>query len=108
MFLWCGSQVGAWEIKNMKTKIRFSIPIFKENKCWDHKFTTSVELPKWIPYEDREEQRDEDSFQPLECESVRENLLARELKRAPKGTLWRGFVEQVDMVDGEEVWVLGS
>ena len=92
----------------MKTKIRFSIPIFKENKYWDHTFTTGVELPKWIPYENRQEQGDEDNFQPLECESVRENLLKRELKKAPKGILWRGFVEQVDLVDGEEVWVLGS
>ena len=97
----------------MKTKIRFRIPIFKENRYgdleyWNHEFTTSIDLPKWIPYEDREETKDEE-YKEYECEKVRQKLLRREYEnKAPRGTLWRGFVETVDIVDGIEVWELGS
>ena len=98
----------------MKTTIRFSITIFEDNRSgpleyWNHEFSTTVDLPKWIPYEDREEPNYEDpDWSPPECEAAREKLLAREIKKAPRPVLWRGFVETVDVVDGVEVWGLGS
>ena len=83
--------------------------MFGENRNWEHSFTTIVDLPKWIPYEDREEIDYEDpNWSQPECEVARETLLAREINKAPKGTLWRGFVETVNVVDGAEVWWLGS
>lgn len=92
-----------------KTTIRFSINRLHKDGPWNHEFTTGVDLPKWIPYEDRiKENFEEDGREPSECEAVREKPLKREIKKSPPGALWRGFVEDVSIVDGIEIWWLGS
>ncbi len=74
------------------TKIKFSIPIYDERsgpiKYWNHEFNTNKKLPKWIPYDSSQDDDLEcaDCTVP-ECQLVREKLLAREIKKAPRGTL---------------------
>lgn len=94
-------------------KIKFSIPIYDGRsgpiKYWDHEFYTNKKLPKWISYDGSQDDDLECTDDKIpEYQLIREKLLTREIKKAPKGTLWRGFVEDVENTEDGEIWQLGS